>query len=167
MVEEKIIQAEKYAFIEHIWVIQALFTFAISCLEKKCRRQIEVINTLTALCCLQKARRSYRPKTFVSDIKLKWDIKLLSVLDPPGFSNSIPIEYEVTQYIFCLRKKKIPAVIRLKSFHSRGNLKKYFHCKHLWNYSNSKLITCSHSRYNIKLKMHLQNDAALVHKTLI
>lgn len=34
MVEEKMIQIEKYAFIGCIWIIQVLFTFATLCLKK-------------------------------------------------------------------------------------------------------------------------------------
>lgn len=160
VVEEEMIQAEKYAFMERIWVIQALFTFAISCLEEECRRRVEAINALTALCRLQEARRPRR-------IRLKRDVKPLSVLDPPGLPDSIPIECKATQCIFCLGEERLPAVTRLKSFHSRGALKKHIQRKHLQHHSNSKPIACPHPRYYVKLrdKMHLQNHAALVHKT--
>lgn len=162
------IQVEEYAFIKRIWVIQALFTFATSYLEKECRCQVEVINALTALCCLQIIRRLHRPKPSASDIKLKRDIQSLSVLDPPSLSDSIPIKYKATQCIFCLGEDGLLVVTRLKFFYSRGDLKKHFHRKYLWHHSNSKPIVCPHPKCNIELsgKMHLQNHAALVHKTL-
>ena len=168
VVEEEMIQAEEYAFMERIRVIQALFTFATSCLEEECRRRVEAINALTALCRLQEARRPRHPKPSASDIRLERDVQPLSVLDPPGLSNSIPIECKATQCIFCLGEEGLPAVTRLKSFHSRGDLKKHFHRKHLRHHSNSKPIACPHPRCNVELsgKMHLQNHAALVHKTL-
>lgn len=82
---------EEYTFIEHIWAIQALFTFVTSCLEKECKRQVEAINTLITFCWLQEARRSYRSKPSALDIRLKQDVKPLSVLDSPSLSNYIPI----------------------------------------------------------------------------
>lgn len=162
------IQAKEYAFMECIWVIQALFTFATSCLEEESRRRVEAINALTAFCRLQEARRPRRPKPSVSDIRLERDVQPLSVLDPPGLSDSIPIKCKATQCIFCLGEERLLAVTRLKSFYSRGDLKKHFHRKHLRHHSNSKPIAYPHPRCNVELsdKIHLQNHAALVHKTL-
>lgn len=74
VVEEEIIQAKEYAFIERIWVIQALFTFAILCLKEECRRQLEAINVLTAFYCLQEAGCPCRPKSSASDIRLEQDV---------------------------------------------------------------------------------------------
>ncbi|MCJ1343077.1 hypothetical protein MMC31_001268 [Peltigera leucophlebia] len=56
VVEEETVQVEEYAFMERNRVIQALFTFATSSLEEKCRRRVEAVNALTALCRLQEAR---------------------------------------------------------------------------------------------------------------
>lgn len=96
VIEEKSIQVEEYTFMEHIQIIQALFTFAISYLEEKCKRWGEAINVLTAFCCLQKTRRSRRPKSFALDIRLKQDIKQLSVLNPSDFSDFITMKYKAT-----------------------------------------------------------------------
>lgn len=126
VVEEEKVQTEEYAFMEHNRVIQALFTFATSSLEEECRRRVEAINAMTVLCCLQEARRPRSPKISISDIKLN----PLSVFDSQSLSDSIPIEFKSTQYIFYLGEKGLPAVIRLKSFHSPGDLKKHFQRKH-------------------------------------
>lgn len=131
MVEEKIIQAEKYAFIEYIWVIQPLFIFTTLCLEKKCRFWVKAINALIALCCLQEAKHSHHSKPSALDIKLEQNRKPLSIFDLPGFLDFILIKYEVTQYIFGLNKEELPAVTYLNFFHNCGNLKKHFYCKHL------------------------------------
>ena len=164
VVEEETVQTEEYAFMERNRVIQALFTFATSSLEEECRRRVEAINALTALCRLQEARRPRRPKSSASDIRLDPP----SVLDPQSLSDSIPIECKSTQCIFCLGEEGLPAVTRLKSFHSPGDLKKHFQRKHLRHHSNSKPIACPHPKCNVELesKMQLQNHAALVHKTL-
>lgn len=155
------IQAEEYTFMERIQVIQAFFTFATSCLEEECRRRVEAINALTALCCLQKARH-------LCCIRFEQEVKLLSVLDLPGLPDSISIKYKATQCNFCLGKEGIPAVTRLKSFHSRCTLKKHIQRKYFQHHSNSKPIAYPHPRCYVELrdKMHLQNHAALVHKTL-
>lgn len=153
---------------ERIRAIQTLFTFTTSCLEEECRRRVEAINALTALYRLQEARRPRRLKPSASDIRLERDINPLFVLDLPDLSDSIPIECKATQCIFCLGKEGLPAVTRLKSFYSRGDLKKHIHRKHFQHHSNSKPIACPHPRCNVELsgKMHLQNYAALVYKTL-
>lgn len=96
VVEEKIIQAKEYVFIKHLQVIQTLFTFATPYLEKECKRRMEAINALTAFCCLQKARCLRHPKPSASDIRLKQDIKPLSIFDLPGLSDSILIECKAT-----------------------------------------------------------------------
>lgn len=129
---------------------------------------MEAINTLIALCRLQKVRRPRRPNPSALDIRLKQDVKPLSVLDPPDLSDSIPIKCKATQCIFCLGKERLPVVTYLKSFYSRGDLEKHFHCKHLQHHSNSKLMACPYPRYNVELrgKMHLQNHIALMHKIL-
>lgn len=169
VVEEETVQTEEYAFIKRNRVIQALFTFATSSLEKECRRRVEAINALTALCRLQEARRPRRPKPSASDIKLEQDTKPPSVLDLPSLSDSIPIECESTQCIFCLGEEGLPALTPQKSFHSSGNLKKHFQRKYFCHHSNSKPIACPHPKCNVELesKMQLQNHAAMVHKTLI
>lgn len=107
-------------------VIQTLFTFATSSLKEECRRQVKAINALTAFCCLQKAKRSCRSKSFASDIKFKRDAKLSSVFDPPNLLDFILIKSKSTQCIFCLGEEGLSVVTRLKSFYSLGNLKKHF-----------------------------------------
>lgn len=168
VVEEKTIQTEEYAFIERNWVIQALFTFATSSLEKECRRLVEAINALTALCCLQKVKRLCCLKSSASDIRLEQDAKPPSVIDLPSLSDSIPIECKFTQCIFYLDEERLSALTRLKFFHSSGNLKKYFQRKYFYHHSNNKPIAFLHPKCNVKLesKMQLQNYATMVRKTL-
>lgn len=117
------IQAEEYAFMEHIWVIQAPLIFAILCLKEEYKCRVEAINALTIFCFLQEARCPCRPKPSALDIRLKQDVKLLSIFDLPGLLDSILIKYKATQYIFCLSKEKLLAIIHLKFFYNCGNLK--------------------------------------------
>lgn len=71
-----------------------LFIFIISYLEKKYRYEIKAINTLTAFYYLQKTRYLYYLKSFVLNIKLKQNIKLLFVSDLLDLLNSISIKYK-------------------------------------------------------------------------
>lgn len=83
------IQAEKYAFMEHIQVIQTLFTFAISCLKEEYKCRVEAINALIAFCHLQKVGHLHC-------IRFERDVKLLSILNPLGLLDSIPIKCKAT-----------------------------------------------------------------------
>lgn len=83
-----------------------LFTFTTLCLKKKCKRQIKVTNILTAFFCLQETKCLHYLKLSILNIKFKQNIKPLFIFDLPGFSDSIPIKYKATQYIFCFGKKK-------------------------------------------------------------
>lgn len=123
------IQEEEYIFIERIWVIQALFTFATFCLKEECRRRVEAINALTALCHLQEVRRPRHSKSSALDIKLKQDIKPLSVFDLSGLSNSISIDMKLHNASSVLAGKNYWQwhVWNSYFFPSCGNLKKYFY----------------------------------------
>ena len=54
MTKQKTLQTIKYVFEKKIHVIDALFTFVTSSIEKKCQRRITTINALIALCKKQK-----------------------------------------------------------------------------------------------------------------
>ena len=85
----------------------------------------------------------------------------------PSLSNTIPIECKPTQCIFCLGCEGLPAVTRLKSFASPGDLRKHFHRKHLQHHPKYQSIDCPHPRCAVTLNNteHLQNHAEVVHKT--
>ncbi len=166
LVELETAKAEDYVFEERVRVIDTLLTFVTSSPEEECKRRVEAINPLTALCRLQEGKRPRRSKLSASVIKER-HLTLPSVLDPASLSDSIPIECEPTQCIFCLGCEALPTETRLKSFHSRGDLKKHFHRKHLRHHQDGHLIACPHPRCQDVLTstMYLQNHAELVHKT--
>ncbi len=166
LIPEKTVRVEDYIFTERVWAVDALFTFATSSSEEECKRWAEAINALAALCRLQEGKCPRRLKPSASAIKLKWDLTPPSVLDPPHLSDSILIECEPTQCIFCLGCEALPTETCLRSFHSRGDLKKHVHCKHLRHHLEGQLIICPHSKCYMDLTdtNHLQNHAVQVHK---
>lgn len=158
---------EDYVFMERVRVIDTLFTFATSCPEEECKRRVEAISALTALCRLQESRRPCRPKASASTIKLEQNRTPLSTLEGRRLSDSLLIECKPTQCIFCLGQEDLPAATRLRSFHSHGDLKKHFHRKHLRHHPGGQPITCPHPKCHVDLTgtMHLQNHAEVIHKT--
>ena len=167
LLEEDTVKVEDYVFTERVRVINALFTFATSSPENECKRRAEAINALTALCSLQEGRRFRRPERSTLDTKLVQRETPTAVAIQPSLSESLPIECKPTQCIFCLGQEGLPAETRLKCFHSRGDLKKHFHRKHLQHYPENKPIDCPHPRCRVTLAntKHLQNHVEVVHKT--
>ena len=149
---------------ERVQAIDALFTFATSSTEEECQRRAAAINALIEFCKKQENQGFRRRK---SDIQLKEEQTSLSVSLPPNLSKTFPVECKATQCIFCLGNEELSAPDRLKTFASRGDLKKHFHRKHLRHHPDHQPIACPHPRCDIPLNgtMHLQNHAALVHKT--
>lgn len=165
-VELETAQAEDYVFEKRVRVIDTLHTFATSSPGEECKRRVEAINALTALCRLQQGKRPRRSKLSALVIKERHPTSPF-VRDPASFSDSIPLECKPAQCIFCLGCEALPTETRLKYFHSRGDLKKHFHRKNLRHHPDGHLIACSHSRCQdiLTSKMHLQNHAELIHKT--
>ena len=97
-VELETAKAEDYVFKGRIRVIDTLLTFATSSPEEECKRRVEAINALTALCRLQEGKRPRRSKLSASVIKER-HLTPPSVLDPASLSDSIPIERKPTQYL--------------------------------------------------------------------
>lgn len=158
---------EDYVFVERVRVINTLFTFATSSPEEECKRRVEAIDALTALCGLQEGRRPCRPKASASTVKLEQNRTPLSALKGRSLSDSLLIECKPTQCIFCLGQEDLPAATRLRSFHSHGDLKKHFHRKHLRHHPEGQPITCPHPKCYVDLTgtMNLQNHAEVIHKT--
>ena len=158
---------EEYVFAERVRVINALFTFATSSPEEECKRRVEAIDALTALCRLQEGKRACRPRPSASPIQLEGNQTSPSALEGRSLSDSLPIECRPTQCIFCVGQEALPAASRLRSFHSRGDLKKHFHRKHLRHHPEDQPIPCPHPRCDTTLtgKMHLLNHAEVIHKT--
>jgi len=119
---------------------------------------------LVALCKKQESQGFRRRKT---DIKVKEEQTSPSVSPPPNLSTTLPVECKATQCIFCLGNEDLSAADRLKTFASRGDLKKHLHRKHLRHHPDGQPIVCPHPRCDVTLndKMHLQNHAEVVHKT--
>jgi len=111
--------------VERVRIIETLFTFATSSSKEKCIRRVQAINAVTALCSLQEGRGFRRRQNSTSDIKRKKEGT------PSTLSESLPLECQPTQCIFCLGDEGLPAEKRLWSFHSHGDLKKHFYRKHL------------------------------------
>lgn len=152
---------------ERCQVIDSLFTFATSSPEEECRRRAKAINALKNLCNLQEGRRFRRRTHSASTNKLTPET-LPAALQPPSLSDSLPVECNPTQCIFCLEGPS--AEPRLKSFRSRGDLKKHFHRKHLRHHPKDRPIECPHpkckvTQVTLQNTMELQNHAETVHKT--
>jgi len=162
--EQEVIQAAEYIFAERVQAIDALFTFATFSTEEECQRRAAAINALIALCKKQESQGFRRRKT---DMKVKEEQTSSSVSLPPNLSKTLLVECETTQCIFCLGNEDLSAADRLKTFASRGDLKKHFHRKHLRHYPDGQPIECPHPRCGVDLqnKMLLQNHAEVVHKT--
>ena len=96
---------EDYVFVERVRVIDALFTFATSSPGEECKRRVEEINALTALCCLQEGKRLCRPKAFASTIKLERNRTLPSALEGQSLSDSLPIECNLHNVFSALARK--------------------------------------------------------------
>ena len=162
--EQENLQVVEYIFAERVQAIDALFTFATSSTEEECQRRAAAINALIALYKKQKNQGFRRCK---ADIQVKEVQTSSSVSLPPTLSETLPIECKAIQCIFCLGNEELSTSDRLKTFASRGDLKKHFHRKHLRHHSDHQPIACSHPSCNVTLNgtMHLQNHAALVHKT--
>ena len=118
--EEEERKAEDYIFVERVRAIDTLFTFATDSPEEERPRRAAAISALTALCRLQESRgfRRRRPDREGASP---------AILQLPTFSDSFPIECKPTQCIFCLGNEELPAVKRLWSFSSHGDLKRHFH----------------------------------------
>jgi len=166
VIEAKEMRTEDYVFVERVRVIETLFTFATGSPEEECQRRGAAISALTALCRLQESH-GFRRRKDSSTIKSEREKTAQIIVQRPSLSDSLPIECSPTQCIFCLGNKALPALKRLWSFSSHGDLKRHFHRKHLRHHPDGQSIACPHPRCDIDLndKMHLQNHAQVVHKT--
>jgi hypothetical protein len=119
---------------------------------------------LIALCRKQESQGFRRRK---ANIKVKEKQTLSSISLSPNLSETFFVECKATQCIFCLDNEELSAADRLKTFASRGDLKKHFHRKHLRHHPNHQPIACPHPRCDVTLNgtRHLQNHAEVVHKT--
>lgn len=166
-IEADVVSKTDYVFPERSRVIEALFTLATSSMKEECERRVEAIRALTILCSLQEGLFLYRQARSTSGIKPNQEETSTAALRLLSLSNSMPIECKPTQCIFCLGSEKLPTDLHLKSFYSRGDLKRHFWRKYLQHHPNGQSIKCSHPKCKISLqnKTHLQNHAELVHKT--
>lgn len=164
MTKQKAFQTVEYVFEKRIYVIDALFTFVTSSIEKKCQRRITTINALIALCKKQKNQDFRRRKT-----NIKFKKKQISILSLSNLSKTFSIECKATQCIFCLKNENLSVFDRLKTFANRDDFKKHFHRKHFRYHFNDQSIVCFHFRCDVILNdaMHLQNHVEMMHKTRI
>ena len=115
-----------------------------------------------ALCKKQESQGFRRRR---ADFKVKEE--QTSVSPPRSLSETLPVECEATQCIFCFGNKDLSVGHRLKTFAARGDLKKHFHRKHFRHYPEGQPIACPYPRCDATLagKKHLQNYATWVYKT--
>lgn len=167
MAEIDAVKEEDYVFAERIRVIDALFTFATTSPEEECKRRSDAIDALTALCRLQGAQRAYRRKASVRDHKVEDGSMRQSSPEILTLSESIPIECQPTQCIFCLGKEGLPTDKRTKRFCSRGDLKKHLNRCHLQHHPDDQPIECPHPKCQTQLtgRKHIRKHADSVHKT--
>jgi hypothetical protein len=140
--------------------VDALLSFATGSVEEECRRRAAAIEAVVALGTLQQpsirevcvAKRTYTPRVQSSE----------------SATIAFPIVCLPTQCIFCMGQTKLLHERRVKSFHSKGTLKKHFDGKHLRHYPEQTPIECPHPLCNVTLhdKNHLRNHAATVHGTV-
>jgi hypothetical protein len=137
--------------------VDALLSFATGSVEEECRRRAAAIEAVVALGTLQQplfrevcvAKRTYTPK----------------VQSSGSAAIAFPMVCLPTQCIFCMGQTELLHERRVKSFHSKGTLKKHFEQKHLRHYPEQTPIECPHPSCNelLQNKQHLQNHAARVH----
>ncbi len=162
--EQESLRVATYVFAERVQAIDALFTFALATTEEECQRRGAAIKALIALCKKQE-NQGFRRRQ--ANIKVKEEQTSPSNSSPPNLSTTLLVECKATQCIFCLGNEHLSVADRLKTFASRGDLKKHFHRKHLRHHANGQPIVCPHPRCDVLLygTMHLQNHAEVVHKT--
>ncbi|WPH04370.1 Hypothetical protein R9X50_00726000 [Acrodontium crateriforme] len=154
---------------ERCRAIGALFTFATDDPAEQCKRRSEAISAVAALSLRQEWRvpQVCRPK---EEIHRASDKGQDTESETRSKANLVKFSFEClpTQCIFCLGQENLLLELRTKEFHSRSDLKKHFHRKHLRHYSDGLPIECPHPLCDETLshKMHLQNHAATIHKTL-
>ena len=162
--EQDASQAAEYVFAERFQATDELLNFASSSTEEECQRRAAAINALTALCKKQESQGFRRRKT---DSKVKKEGTSPSLSPPSNLLENPLVECKATQCNFCLGNEDLSAADRLRTFASRGDLKKHSHRKHLRHHPHGQPIDCAHPRCDALLTctMHLQNHAKVVHKT--
>lgn len=150
--------------------VGALFTFATSDPAEGCKRRSEAINAVTALSKRQElpVRKVCRPgPNHRTGAGVRRGVEADPADEVKTAREPFPMECLPTQCIFCLGQTELSLELRVKAFHSPGDLKKHFHRKHLRHYPDGEPITCPHPLCdaNLNHKMHLQNHAETVHKT--
>ena len=146
--------------------ISVLFTFATSGPAEECKRCSKAITAVTAL--------SKHQEVLVKKVCRTRGETYDTEQGPQAEENKaalelFPIECPPTQCIFCLGSSEMLLKDRKKSFRDRDGLKRHFHRKHLRHYPDGQPIDCPHPECDAELshKQHLQNHAAVVHKSLI
>lgn len=165
--EETASKVQDYVYAERVCVIDLLFTFATSSLKEECKRRAIAIDDLTALCSVQEGRRTRVGHEPRFSPESKCDDTLLTKTRARIFSESLPVRCTPTQCIFCLSDEELLELMRLKSFHSRGALKKHIHRKHLKHHPKGMPIECPFPKCEVTLSHteHLQSHAEIVHET--
>lgn len=66
----------------------------------------------------------------------------------------------------CLGNENLPIDKRVYSFRTSGDLSKHFRRKHLSNLGVNQRIECKLCSVSLEHKMHLQNHALSIHRTV-
>jgi len=145
--------------------IGALLTVAALDPASESERRAKAVAAVTALSwrCELVVPKVCRPRTAIEP-KRSPQVDAGQEIKSPTFA----LECLPKQCIFCLGNTRLLLQNRTKTFYSRAVLKTHFQNQHLQHHPDGVPIKCPHPRCDLTLddKMHLQNHAALIHKTL-
>lgn len=102
--EQDWLMIKYYIFVKHVYIIENFFTFITSSSEEKCKKQLQVINVMIALCSLQKSWSFHHQKRFTLNIKLEKENTSLTLF------KFISFEFKFTQCIFYFNDEKLLTV---------------------------------------------------------
>ena len=146
---------DDFLFLERTQVIEALFTFVTSSPQEESQRRSNAIKTLISLYSLSDAHKFYRGKPSKTRIPDQ-DKTPGSKTEATRISESLLIECQLTQCVFCLGREDYPSESRQHAFHSRCDLKRHFHRYHLQHYEEGESILCPHPRCRVYLTTSMQ-----------
>ena len=115
-------------------VLAALFTFAPAEPVDDCKRRLEAIRAVAALCKRQELSLQKVCRTKIAcynNRAAKGPIAGMSVKDRKVKDDIFPLKCLPTQCIFCIGKEEMSFANRTKTFRDRGGLKRHFYRKHL------------------------------------
>jgi hypothetical protein len=157
-------------------LIATVMTLPAATLEDEMRRRNAAINAITAYCKVEEGgcdspSRKRGSTHATSIVKVEEDTRPLVAAEPLHQAFSIAMlsvyqEERPTICFLCLGNQNLPMSKRIQSFSTPGNLSKHFQRKHLSNLKKGEEITCNLCKVSLQHKMHLQNHAMKIHRTV-